>query len=85
MFQGSQGEGSRERGKERGPGSFRALAHTLGTEGRPGGWKTYTERHLVISKRCLYCLEEVGIYLLFLQLELNDAEGAEEAVPWGWE
>lgn len=85
MFQGSQGEGSREGGKESEPGNFRALTHTLGTEGRPGGWKMYTKRHLVISRRCLCWLEEVGIYLLFLQLELNDAEGAEEAVPWGWE
>lgn len=45
----------------------------------------YTERQLAISRRYLGWLEEVGICLLFLQLELNDAEGDEEAVPWGWE
>lgn len=65
------------------PGNLRA--HTLGTEGRSGGWKMYTERQLAISRRYLGWLEEVGICWLFLQLELNDAEGDEEAVPWGWE
>lgn len=46
------------------------LAHILGTE----GWKTYNREVLGDQQ-----LEDVGISLLFLQLELKEAEGAAEA------